>query len=730
MRTPKPWMPLATLVAVVVVLALLPLVGERSFYYWDDTAAVFVPTWRAIGLDLWAGRWPTLRPDLWMGGNWAAEAQFGLWSPANLLAALVISQIPHLGLAATLAKLGAMLLLAVGAYLLFREYGADRWAAAGVASALPFAGYTLYFDAATWVAGLLAYAWTPWFWVVARRLLHGRGGSLPVYIVGFLAVTNGNPYGVVGVLVVLAGLAVEAVATRRWAGLGRLVLVGACVGTAAGVAYLPMAGTATSGWRGEAGGITNNNELVPSLSMLAGGSTPSQLPLLDIWTQLGSSVPATYLAWFLLPVVPWLAWGALRGRAGEFAAVTVFGVVFLLLALGPSQIWLFRWPVRLVQYAFLAACVPVAVALGAGLRTDGWRTRASLSCGLVLFGAWLAFSARPDLAARHGVGLLVVGALVLLLVAAAHRGHAAVAGVLMAGTGVVLALQVAWVPANLDVMVWRAPTRLASFEQYAATHPGPVVQLAAGDLVPEPERTAAASELLFGSQAAIAGVESTTSYTGIGFDAFSRTLCLNHAGNACVDAFGVLWRPAGDAVRTPLILDAVKARTVVVQNALVPDAAAFDPPAGWRRARVTQLVTVFERTGDLPWPGSRLAAVSGDVTVVSASSTDTSESVVVRTGADVGALQFARLAWPGYTATLDGRPVEVARNGQGLIEISVPPGVQEGVLALDFWPPGYDVGIPLLLAGAAMALALAVADATRGRRTARPRPRYAEPPAR
>ena len=135
------------------------------------------------------------------------------------------------------------------------------------------------------------------------------------------------------------------------------------------------------------------------------------------------------------------------------------------------------------------------------------------------------------------------------------------------------------------------------------------------------------------------------------------------------------------------------------------------------------------------WPSGRpgdgpTAAVSGDVTVVSASSTDTSESVVVRTGADVGALQFARLAWPGYTATLDGRPVEVARNGQGLIAISGPPGVQEGVLALDFWPPGYDVGIPLLLAGAAMALALAVADATRGRRTARPRPRYAEPPAR
>ena len=55
------------LAIVVVALALLPLVREPSFYYWDDTAAVIAPTWRAAGLDLLAGHWPTMRPDFWMG---------------------------------------------------------------------------------------------------------------------------------------------------------------------------------------------------------------------------------------------------------------------------------------------------------------------------------------------------------------------------------------------------------------------------------------------------------------------------------------------------------------------------------------------------------------------------------------------------------------------------------------------------------------------------------------
>ncbi len=713
---PRPQGPVAALVAVVTALGLLPLIGERSFYYWDDTAAVFIPTWHAIGAELWAGHWPTLRPDLWMGGNWAAEAQFGLWSPANLLGALVISRIPHLALGATLAKLTAMLLLTGGAYLVIRQYRVSPWLSAAVASALPFAGFTLYFDAATWVAGLLAFAWTPWFWWAARRCLYGRS-SLPMYVVGYLAITNGNPYGVVAVLVLLTALAVEALVARRWVGLVRLTLVGAAVGTAVGVTFLPNAATAGTGWRPEVSGLANNGELVPDLTMLAGTSSPSMLPLLDMWGQQGSTVPATYTAWFLLPLLPWLRWEILRRRARELTTAFVVLGTYLVLVLGPSDLWLFRWPLRLVPYAFLASSVLLAVLLAHGLRTDHWRVRVLVSGAIVAFGGWLALAGRPDLATRHTLGTLIVAALVAVSVMTATHQPRAVPSVLIVGTGVVLVVQLTWVPSNHDVMLWKAPTRLASFEEYAAAHAGPVVQLADAGLIPVQERTAAAAELLFGSQPALAGVESTTSYSGIGFDTFAGALCLNHAGNACPGAFPALWEPAGTAVPTPLLLDALKARTVVVQNALVPRAATFDPPSGWIRTLVDQRVSVFTRVDVAPWPHSRLAATSGTLTVRSAIGTDTEEHLVVRTGASGGAVQFARLAWPGYQATLNGHRLPVRQNAQGLIEVILPADVENGALTLGFSPPGYDVAIPVLLLGLAVAAATAIAEGVWGRRT-------------
>ena len=51
-----------------------------------------------------------------------------------------------------------------------------------------------------------------------------------------------------------------------------------------------------------------------------------------------------------------------------------------------------------------------------------------------------------------------------------------------------------------------------------------------------------------------------------------------------------------------------------VQHALL-DARSFAPPAGWQRAAVTGVATVFERNDEPPWPDSRLAATAGDYVV-------------------------------------------------------------------------------------------------------------------
>ncbi|MFP5416661.1 MAG: hypothetical protein ACLGHZ_07250 [Actinomycetes bacterium] len=700
-RGPGPrgaWLPTLSLALVVGVLACLPLVAERAFYYWDDSAAAFAPTWRAIGLDLLSGTWPTLRPDLWMGGNWAAEAQFGLWNPVNLAGCVLVALVPHVAAAVTLVKLAVIELLALGGYALMREYGATAWVSAGVAAALPFAGFTLFFDAATWVSGLIAFAWTPWFWWAARRCARGTANPLVTYAVGYLVLTNGNPYGAIAAVVVLAGLAVEGLLTGNVAGVLRLVAVGACMGTAAGVAYLPMAVTAGVGWRGDGASFGSTGELAPDLSMLAATSSPSLLPRVDMWGQDGSTVPIAYTAWFLAPILPWLPWRLARLHARELAALVVTATAFLVVALGPSELWLFRWPIRLLPYIFLPASVLVAVLASGGLQTDGWRVRLGFSWCIVVAGGWLALAARPDLAGRH---LLATG-LVLALAGAlgwAARRPATLPAVLAGGTAAVLACQLVWTPRNMDVNPWYFPTRVSDFQAYADRHEGPLIQVASDRLVPAEDRPAAWGDLLFGSAPTLARVESTTSYTGIGFDAFSRALCLTFSGATCAPALAAAWAPAGTDVRVPHLADAVKARSIVVQNALVLEVSTLEVPEGWQLSEASERVTVFRRVGEPPWPDSRLAAVTDGVQVASARGSATAERLRLSTPAAGGAVQFARLAWPCYTASVEGRSLEVRENAQGLIELVLPGGLADAELRLDFSPPGYPVAIPLLGAG-------------------------------
>lgn len=717
--SPRPWLPPAILVLVVSVFAAVPVWKTPNFYFWDDSAAVFLPTWRAIGLELLSGTWPTMRPDLWMGGNWAAEAQFGLWSPVNLLLAIGVAVTPDLAVAAAGVKGFFMALLALGTYLLAREYGSRPWPAVAVAAALPVSGFTLYYDAATWAAGLMAFAWTPWFWWVGRRCVRGVTNPIVVFVVGYLLITNGNPYGALAAVLVLAGIAVEAVAVRNWAGLRRLVIVGACVGTSVGVAFLPLVLSSAAGWR-ESSGLGNDGFLVPDLSMLAATSTPSALPFIRVWAGSGSTVPITYSAWFLIPLLPWLAWDVLKVRARELAGIAVIGLAYAGLTLGPSMLWMFRWPARLLEYVFLALFVGLAVVVSHGLRTSAWRSRAAATAVMVGFGAWLGVSANPEILGRHVVGALLTAVLVSALIIAIVRSSSVVPVVMIVGTGVVLVAQTTWSPSNRDVAVWEFPSTRTELEAYAARYDDPVLQVATPALVPPEDRPAAWTDLLFGTMPAAAGIENTASYTGLGYDEMSQTLCMNHTGATCQDALAVSFQSAGDYVPVDHLVDALKANTVVVQNALFEGhPPVSSPPQGWQIAETSERVTVLRRTAALPWPESRLAAVSEGVAAAPLVSSDTRDEVRVSTGPAGGALQFARLAWPGYAASVNGTEIEVHENAQGLVEVLLPANLTDATVEVSFHVPGYGLAIPLLAAGFAVALVQGVL--WRGRRHGAPR---------
>ncbi len=712
---------LAPLVVILAVLvgSSVAYLRTHDFYFWDDSAAAFLPTWYAVGQELWSGTWPTMRPDFWMGGNWAAEAQFGLWNPVNLVMMMAVAKLPDLAVSAFIVKAFWQVMLAMGGYLLAREYGANPWPAAAVAVALPFAGFTLYFDASMWIAGLIATVWTAWFWWAARRVLNGRLNPFIGFIFGYLLITNGNPYGALSAVIVLMGLALEALLHRQFRALWKLVLMGGLVGCTALVAYLPLLLTAEVGWR-TAKGIVNDGDLAINSLMLMGTSTSTMLPDLFVWRVYGSSVPVAYSAWFLLPILPWLNWSASRTKARQMAGLWWVLGVYLVLALGPSQIWMFRWPVRLLEYVWLASFVIVAVVWSQGVRTDAWKLRAAGSVVIAFAGALIAFLMAHDVAERHLVGLIVQVALIGVMIVFALKAERLLPGLFIAGTLATLVLQIIWMPYSTDGTLWqfRLPSSAAAAADYRGRVQGPLLQVAQIDVTATQVREEAGGWLLFGSMPGAFGVESTTSYTGLGFDVFAGALCISYAGATCPEAFNVAFGALPDAGGARFV-DATKMNTVLVENRLVPGVAQFEPPPGWRLAETNEWVAVFVRDSPLPWPDSRLSVADG-VSVAAASSSDTSEILRVSTGSSGGSLTFARLAWPGYTATVNGEETPIITNSAGLLRVDLPAELSDAVVSIEFTAPGYGVAVPVLLMAilAAAAQGLVVARGAKPRRAA------------
>jgi hypothetical protein len=710
-RVPE-WLVAIGVGALVWALGVIPQWRGEFFYYVGDQHEQFAPLWHLFGRQLRAGQWPAMDPSGWVGGNYAAEALTGIWNPVNLLDFLLVSTFDNLSLAAFVVMVEFLGLLAMGVFLLARGYGAARWPAAVVAVALPVSGFTLWYEASGWPAGLMAFTWVTHFWWSAHRLTRGRLTPLVPFAFGFLAVTTGNPYGPLGLAVVVAALGVELLLRRRWGRLVHLVVVGVCVGVVSLLVFLPLLGAGPVSSREQLAEVVNDTFLVPDLGDLLAASSPTYLPSITNWNgALLESLPSTYLAWFVLPLLPWLRWDRLRRRARSLVSVFVVAAWYLLATLGPSNLWLFRWPVRLVEYLWLPVAVLFAVVLSAGLATTAVRARAVLSAAVVVAGYYLAWAVHPaDLGRVHLAGLALVGGLTALAVLAGRRrGLPALGAVVVVGTACVLTFQTSVFPARPEGAP--PPTQpaydLPSVAEGTSTYEGTVLQVAAlAGVGTEQMRD---GEILFGNLPRATGASTVTSYSGIGFREFTAELCMDYRGATCPEAFDRVWQPAGPGFDVPLV-DAMEVSTLVVQRSLRPDVAALEPPPGWRVALETPVRVVWVRDQPLDDEG-RVSWASSGTSVLADSATAQREEVRYR-ASEPGRLLFARLTWPGYTATVDGRPAEVVDGPAGLLAVEVPAG--EHSLVLEYRAPGLRAGA---LAAAAAALVVLVQSAVwwRGR---------------
>ncbi|MFC4373209.1 hypothetical protein ACFO5K_03760 [Nocardia halotolerans] len=695
---------LFTSLGVIVGYGAVLLANVRHFYT-DDTESQYVPLWVMLGRQLRDGELPVLVPEHWMAGNYAIE-EAGLLNPPQLLIDLIAPSVDNLVLYATVVKLIFAIILGLGVYRICLVYGSRvQWAAlAGVS--IPFTGWLLFFDEASWWTAFTGTAWLVHAWASGVRYARGHRllgqrsdgpvgycGPISVFVYLYLAISVQYVFPAVEAGLMIVAVAVgELIYQRTWRPSLRLLSVAGLAALAGAATYLPSMLSAKVTWRGTAQ-VINDQFLTVPWSESLNASLPSTLPAFVSWWGYVQPLPVVYIAWFLIPALAFIDWGRARAAWRELSGIGLFTIVALMWTAGPGTIGPLRWPARVLPMVALGLLVLVCVLLGRFATARQWRARcvaAAVLIGLL----WVrSFSADPQHWVAHVVAaaaLAVLGAAMVWL--AVRKGISAAVALAIIAVSPIAYVQVQ--RAQPTPMSWNLPgdraAARAAFPEFAGT----TLQLGDRALIQPGERTldGAYGSLVFGNYAKDIERTYVSGYTPNGHYWFGEMLCMRWDTSVCPDAYRRAFSVEPSTGKT--IVDLMNVDRVVLQRALYPDAAAQPAPAGWKWVRYPDhenYIAVLERVdGLVSTRNGRVSAVQ-DATAASVSESGMTSRVTVSSETG-GRVVFARLGWPGYRVTLDGRDIGFEVVAKTFVAVDIPAGTSQGDLELTWRPPGWKIG--------------------------------------
>lgn len=690
---------LLTSLGVIAGYGAVLLANVRHFYT-DDTESQYVPLWVMLGRRLRDGDLPVMVPEHWMAGNYSIE-EAGLLNPPQLLIDLIAPSVDNLVLYATVVKLIFAIILGLGVYRICLAYGSRvQWAAlAGVS--IPFTGWLLFFDEASWMTAFTGTAWMVHAWASGVRYARGRGGPIPVFVYLYLAISVQYIFPAVEAGLMIGAVAIgELVYQRAWRPPLKLLTVSGLAALAGVATYLPSMLSAKVTWRGTAQ-INNDQFLTVPWSESLNASLPSTLPAFTSWWGYVQPLPVVYIAWFLIPGLAFIDWGRARTAWRELTGIAVFAAAALMWTAGPGTIGPLRWPARVLPMVALGLLLLVCVLLGRFATVKDWRSRcvaAAVLIGLL----WVrSFSADPHHVPAHllaAAAVAVLGAGMVWL--ALRKGTSAAVALAIVAVFPIAYVQVE--RAQPTPMSWNLPSDRAAARAAFPEFAGTTLQLGDRALIQPGERSldSAYGSLVFGNYAKDIERTYVSGYTPNGHYWFGDMLCMRWDTSVCPDAYRRAFAVEPSTGKT--VVDLMNVDRVVLQTALYPDARNQPAPTGWKWVDYPgheKYIAVLEREdGLISTRNGRISAAEG-VTAVSLSESDTTSRVRVSSESG-GRVVFARLGWPGYRVTLDGEDIPFQVVAKSFVAVDIPAGTRDATLDLTWRPPGWKIG------GAAIATGL------------------------
>jgi len=723
-------------VATVLVIALLALVYDPRWYFYGDTQIGAYGAWFELGKIIRSGHWPLLDLTSWRAGNFAAEGQWGLWSPLTIGIGVLASLAPNAVVFSTVVKFVLLVTGALGTFTLVRSYATPAPMAYVAAVTVPFGGTALFLESPSWVTGQMCWALLPWVWWGLRRTMAGRSPWIAL-VAGYLIVTIGYVYGTIYLVMVILGCLLDCALARNRAGALRVLLVGVVTGLLAVTVYLP--GILTAAVTTRAGTkLLWTGPLDADWQGLVAGILPTGL------SPASEGFPYEYLAWFL-PLLVWLRFTSLRAELRRLAGMLLVLALLLVWVLGPNQVGPIRWPVRVVSMFTLVLVIAVTTLLGRARTVPTSSHRLAVTVGLVVVAALVTIIEVPK-GWPWQLGSLVFVSIGLVVVGrlrgrpgddpgaddppAADRGLA---------TGRRLVLVCAFIgvwtlaaTTLVQVAHPHPPSTQRNMPSRVADYTAPLAA-AKGDAMlvgnPQIELIAypdASRDFLIGNSWYLGGHHIQSTYSTIGFATYNRRYCFVYHGGTCYKALATLFKHEGETGLPRVDLLSVSTLLMVRADFSIP----LDPPPGWHVAKQTDDAEMWVRDKPVPAAGGIVWSSSGTSISRVTSSTRVASFRVDNVPAGGGKVTFSRLAWPGYTVTNGSLADSVDRY---LLTVDVPPGSVGKTVTVRFLPPGWWLevatwSIAVLLGGGWIVVAAVRTRRRRRRDSVRPEPSAGQVP--
>ena len=639
-----------TATAVVVLLtAIVPLAFNGLHYFVDDSVNGAFGQWFHLGSSLREGRLPLLEPSVWSSGNLFAEGQWGFFNPLIILISVLSSFTTNAAVFTTVVKLVAIVVGALGAYSLAREFGARPVFAFAAGSLAPFSGFTTFFDAPSWVTGLFAWSLLTWAWTFVSRLARGASGPIPGFVAGYLLISIGYVHGTIALALIIAVTAVVRATRREWHALRRVLLLGVALGFVAIAVHITSLLTAPVTNRG-GNAIYMDQFMTLDLSGMGMSPIATALPQVAAWwwSGLTAPVPLAYIGW-ALPLVALIGWRTLLRVDRRVLDVVVALTVFLTFIMLPTVIGPLRYPTRMLPY--VAMCVIVLVVVGVDRARRVTRVRVVVAFALLGVSFFLAWAQAPQYLRRYSLAAALAAAGIVLIVLILVHFRAGGRRVLALGTAfavvgiAVFTLQQAVYPRS----IWadqQIPTDVSQLQVQLPDAVGDTI-VVGNPLALEPSGDLW-SETLFANSLYVNPHSVVNRYQLLGFNGFNSTLCLGYLGETCPELAANLFdvRPA-----TGLTLaDELSVDSVQIVKSDETERYIDDPPVGWHVADDGRFTQLWVRDSPIGRAGG-VVATSPGVEVSDVVQTPETVRFTVDAPADGGTITFSRLAWPGYTAS-------------------------------------------------------------------------------